>query len=69
MKDERLTWFKSSYSDGEGGDCVEVAIAPSIIHLRDSKTPTGPRLTLTPAAWSAFLASDYCGNDATMFSS
>ncbi|NJP99939.1 DUF397 domain-containing protein [Streptomyces zingiberis] len=21
-----LTWFKSSYSDGEGGDCVEVAL-------------------------------------------
>ncbi|MGR4882859.1 DUF397 domain-containing protein [Streptomyces sp. LARHCF249] len=22
-----LAWFKSSYSDGEGGDCVEVALA------------------------------------------
>ncbi|MET8676187.1 DUF397 domain-containing protein [Streptomyces sp. NPDC004647] len=22
-----LSWFKSSYSSGEGGDCVEVAIA------------------------------------------
>ncbi|MGW7361879.1 DUF397 domain-containing protein [Streptomyces sp. NPDC054841] len=21
-----LTWFKSSYSDSEGGDCVEVAL-------------------------------------------
>ncbi|MFD9431211.1 DUF397 domain-containing protein [Streptomyces sp. NPDC060002] len=25
MNSEDLTWFKSSYSDGEGGDCLEVA--------------------------------------------
>ncbi|MFI5689636.1 DUF397 domain-containing protein [Streptomyces sp. NPDC051636] len=25
MSNAELTWFKSSYSDGEGGDCVEVA--------------------------------------------
>ncbi|MFF8969889.1 DUF397 domain-containing protein [Streptomyces sp. NPDC014995] len=25
MNSENLTWFKSSYSDGEGGDCVETA--------------------------------------------
>ncbi|WP_069630046.1 DUF397 domain-containing protein [Streptomyces niveus] len=24
---ERLAWFKSSYSNGEGGACVEVALA------------------------------------------
>ncbi|WP_445800799.1 DUF397 domain-containing protein [Streptomyces malaysiensis] len=23
---ERLTWFKSSYSAGDGGECVEVAV-------------------------------------------
>jgi hypothetical protein len=22
----RLSWFKSSYSDGEGGQCIEVAV-------------------------------------------
>ncbi|MGW0910930.1 DUF397 domain-containing protein [Streptomyces sp. NPDC002784] len=59
MNKEQLAWFKSSYSDGEGGECLEVAITPTTIHLRDSKTPTGPRLTLSPAAWSAFLASDH----------
>ncbi|MCL7424136.1 DUF397 domain-containing protein [Streptomyces sp. YS415] len=69
MTIETLSWFKSSYSSGEGGQCLEVAVTPQCIHLRDSKTPTGPRLTLAPAAWSAFLASDYCGNDATMFNS
>ncbi|WP_159045664.1 DUF397 domain-containing protein, partial [Streptomyces puniciscabiei] len=25
MSIENLTWFKSSYSSGEGGDCVELA--------------------------------------------
>ncbi|WP_340560513.1 DUF397 domain-containing protein [Streptomyces sp. GSL17-111] len=25
--DARLDWFKSSYSSGEGGECVEVAMA------------------------------------------
>ena len=61
MTDEQLTWFKSSYSDGEGGECLEVAIAPATIHLRDSKHPSGPRLTLTPATWSAFLSGELIG--------
>ncbi|OIJ96456.1 DUF397 domain-containing protein [Streptomyces sp. MUSC 14] len=56
MSTAELHWFKSSYSDsGEAGSCVEVAPAPTTIHIRDSKTPTGPRLTLAPEAWSAFL--------------
>ncbi|MER6343542.1 DUF397 domain-containing protein [Streptomyces sp. NPDC001595] len=52
-----LKWFKSSYSSNEGPECVEVAIAPadSTVHVRDSKNPLGPRLTLTPDAWSTFL--------------
>ncbi|MFD3542015.1 DUF397 domain-containing protein [Streptomyces sp. NPDC058662] len=27
MNTTDLAWFKSSYSDGEGGQCVEVALA------------------------------------------
>ncbi len=50
-------WFKSSYSSGPDGDsCVEVAIAPRTVHIRDSKTPAGPRLALTSTAWTRFLA-------------
>ncbi|MEU0579691.1 DUF397 domain-containing protein [Streptomyces griseoincarnatus] len=49
-------WFKSSYSSGPDGDsCVEVAIAPRTVHVRDSKTPAGPRLALTSTAWTRFL--------------
>ncbi|MQY39266.1 hypothetical protein SRB17_72880 [Streptomyces sp. RB17] len=52
-----LVWFKSSYSDGEGGECVEVATRPTTIHVRDSKQnpATAPTLALSAAAWQAFL--------------
>jgi hypothetical protein len=52
-----LTWFKSSYSSGEGGECVEFAAAPEAAYVRDSKTPHGPRLTFAPNAWTGFLTS------------
>ncbi|BBC35745.1 hypothetical protein SGFS_070390 [Streptomyces graminofaciens] len=55
MSTERWNWFKSSYSSGEGGECVEIAALPHTIHIRDSKNPTGPHVTLSPTAWSAFL--------------
>ena len=56
-----LQWFKSSYSSSEGGQCLEVAFtAPSnndaAVHIRDSKTPTGPTLQVTPTTWAAFTA-------------
>ncbi|MFC3576996.1 DUF397 domain-containing protein [Streptomyces yaanensis] len=50
------TWRKSSYSSDEGGACVEIATCPHTIHIRDSKTPTGPTLQVTPATWTAFTA-------------
>ncbi|MGW3206552.1 DUF397 domain-containing protein [Streptomyces sp. NPDC001135] len=49
------TWRKSTHSGGEGGDCLEMAAHPTAIHLRDSKQPAAPHLTLTPSAWSVFL--------------
>ncbi|MFF3097478.1 DUF397 domain-containing protein [Streptomyces cyaneofuscatus] len=52
-----LHWFKSSYSDGDGGNCIEVAAHPSTVHIRDSKVTDGPVLTVEPAAWSAFVRS------------
>ncbi|TLS41832.1 DUF397 domain-containing protein [Streptomyces montanus] len=50
-----LNWIKSSYSGGQGGECVEVAIAPTTIHIRDSKNPAAAALMVTPTTWSAFL--------------
>ncbi|WP_406269350.1 DUF397 domain-containing protein [Streptomyces sp. NBC_00191] len=56
MNSDQVHWFKSSYSDGEGGDCVEVATTAATIRIRDSKVTDGPHLAVTPATWSAFLA-------------
>ncbi|MET4656631.1 DUF397 domain-containing protein [Streptomyces fungicidicus] len=50
------TWRKSTYSGSEAGSsCVEVAPHSTAIHIRDSKTPDAPHLTVTPKAWAAFL--------------
>ncbi|HEX5740473.1 MAG TPA: DUF397 domain-containing protein [Pilimelia sp.] len=51
----RVTWKKSTRSNGSG-DCVEVAALPDGRRLvRDSKDPAGPVLTFTPTEWKAFL--------------
>ncbi|MFE2764189.1 DUF397 domain-containing protein [Streptomyces halstedii] len=50
------TWRKSSYSGDEGGACVEVAAHPAAVHVRDSKNPEGPALTVAPTTWTAFAA-------------
>ncbi|MGW0189690.1 DUF397 domain-containing protein [Streptomyces sp. NPDC003362] len=52
---DQLTWFKSTYSDDEGGDCVEVAFGPRV-HIRDSKNPAGPDLRVPAPAWAAFIS-------------
>ncbi|MFC6087297.1 DUF397 domain-containing protein [Sphaerisporangium aureirubrum] len=50
------TWKKSSYSNSNGGDCVEVALFPAgDVGLRDSKHPGDGHLTLSPDAFRAFL--------------
>lgn len=52
-----INWRKSSYSSDQGGNCVEIAEVPSsTVAVRDSKNPTGPILTLRPAAFTAFLS-------------
>jgi hypothetical protein len=55
MTTDELSWFKSSYSSGGDGDCVEVALTPATIHIRDSKHRQGPRLTLSPTPSTDFL--------------
>ncbi|NJP42635.1 DUF397 domain-containing protein [Actinacidiphila epipremni] len=49
-------WRKSSYSNTNGGTCVEVDDAnPGAV--RDSKDPHGPVLRFSPAEWQAFVTS------------
>ncbi|WP_371625373.1 DUF397 domain-containing protein [Streptomyces sp. NBC_01116] len=57
MNSTELSWFKSSYSTNDGPQCIEVAAAPSTIHVRDTKQlpADGPHLGFAPAAWAAFV--------------
>lgn len=49
-------WRKSSYSNTEGGSCLEVLDAyPHGVPVRDSKVPTGPALLITAPSWSTFV--------------
>ncbi|MER5221342.1 DUF397 domain-containing protein [Streptomyces flaveus] len=47
-------WFKSSYSGSEGDNCVEVAVRPEAVHVRDSKDRGIRPLVVAPTAWTAF---------------
>jgi hypothetical protein len=53
----RAEWRKSTKSGGNGGNCVEVARnLPSVVAVRDSKDPHGPKLTVKAAEWRNFIA-------------
>ncbi|WP_105975189.1 DUF397 domain-containing protein [Streptomyces geranii] len=52
------TWYKSTYSAGDGGDCLEVAAGhPTLVPIRDSKNRRGPKLAFRAGAWTAFVGS------------
>jgi hypothetical protein len=58
----RSVWRKSSFSNGTGGNCVEVAdLADGSRAVRDSKDRTGPILIFTAAEWAAFTAGIHAG--------
>lgn len=48
-------WRKSSYSNGTGGECVEVAEFSVNIGVRDSKTPEGAPIAVSRTAWAGFV--------------
>ncbi|MFK0104717.1 DUF397 domain-containing protein [Streptomyces sp. NPDC091217] len=50
-----LHWRKSTYS-GDSSNCVEAAIAPEAIHIRDSKHTAGSHFTIAPSAWAHFVS-------------
>ncbi|MBE9497927.1 DUF397 domain-containing protein [Streptomyces sp. GKU 257-1] len=52
------TWLKSSYSGGQGGNCVEWApqlATAGNVPVRDSKDTSRAPLSFPTAAWSAFV--------------
>ncbi|MFF4604997.1 DUF397 domain-containing protein [Streptomyces sp. NPDC001339] len=55
-----VEWVKSSYSQGNGGDCIEWApafVASGVVPVRDSKDPHGPALAFPASSWSSFVTS------------
>ncbi|WP_030815601.1 DUF397 domain-containing protein [Streptomyces sp. NRRL F-2799] len=52
---DESAWVRSSYSDAEGGNCVEVAVRAGAIHIRDSKDTRIQPLTVTSDAWATFV--------------
>ncbi|MGP3986948.1 DUF397 domain-containing protein [Streptomyces sp. 3N207] len=57
-------WRKSSYCNGDGGECVEVAADATggMVPVRDTKTaPTGPVLTFPASGWAHFIVAVHDG--------
>ena len=48
-------WRKSTYSDGNGGECLEVASDVGLILVRDTADRSGATLTLTARTWQNLL--------------
>jgi hypothetical protein len=48
-------WYKSSYSDGTGNNCIETAGLPNDVAVRDSKDKQGPALVFPKPTWAAFV--------------
>lgn len=52
-----VTWRKSSYSNSDGGACVEVSDDfAAIVPVRDSKNPHGPVLAFPVDGWASFVS-------------
>ena len=48
-------WRKSSYSNQNGGNCLEMADGSRRVAVRDSKNPDGAALLVPSGAWRAFV--------------
>ena len=53
---QAIQWRKSSFS-GTNADCVELARAPRLTAVRDSKNPAGPVLAFPAAAFAEAVRS------------
>ena len=47
-------WRKSTYSDANGGQCLETAAANGVILVRDTNDRAGATLSVPAAAWQRF---------------
>ena len=49
-------WRKSTHSDANGGDCIEVA-STDVIMIRDTTNRGDVVMTVRAEAWQSFIAS------------
>lgn len=54
-------WRKSSFSTGNGGNCVEVAFFGDSVGMRDSKNSNGAALAVTLTALATLVANVKAG--------
>ncbi|MFC9851472.1 DUF397 domain-containing protein [Streptomyces prasinus] len=52
-----VSWRRSSYSNQDGGACVEVSDDfAAVVPVRDSKFPHGPVLVFPAVGWVSFVS-------------
>ena len=49
-------WRKSSRSNPQGGQCVEVAVTDAAVGVRDTKARELGHFTVNPQQWAAFTS-------------
>lgn len=53
---DRFTGARWKNASNQDGSCVDLALAPNALGVRDSKNPDGPRLSFPEGASAKFLA-------------
>ena len=52
-----VDWRKSSYSNANGGDCVETATGNGTVKVRDTANRDGAMLSVPADVWKRFTVS------------
>ncbi len=70
MSSTPIEWVKSSYSNGDGGNCIEwaptAAVTTGVVPVRDSKDPAGPALFFPSDAFASFVRAVRAGEFGTV---
>ncbi|MEU3602690.1 DUF397 domain-containing protein [Streptomyces sp. NPDC006798] len=51
-----VDWFSSSYSNNQGGACVQGGLMPGAMAVRDSKVRQGPAFVVSAGVWRSFIS-------------
>jgi hypothetical protein len=52
----QANWRSSTHSANGGGQCVEIAITPEVVGMRDSKRTDNAVLAIDPDKWRDFIS-------------